>query len=114
VLSERPDRPGLDGRTSRFGRSYHPVGPKGRQDHLFGYKGRLRLLRGLLVDAAEVRRSNGVRLGGRTSQDTDRIARIVVDALTLQAYRAVAIVLVSTAKETLPTATVSNDRRLNK
>ena len=50
----------------------------------------------------------------RTPQNTARIARIVVDALTLQAYRAVAIVLVSTAKETLPTATVSTDRRLNK
>jgi len=46
--------------------------PKAAESPILGYKGRLRLLRGLLVDAAE---NNGVRLAGRTSQDTARIDR---------------------------------------
>jgi hypothetical protein len=46
--------------------------PKAAESTLIGYKGRLRLLRGLLVDAAE---NNGVRLAGRTSRNTTPIAR---------------------------------------
>ena len=46
--------------------------PKAAESPILGYKGRLRLLRGLLVDAAE---NNGVRLAGRTSQETARIDR---------------------------------------
>jgi hypothetical protein len=54
---------------------------------------------------------NGASLAGRTSQNTARSARIVVDALILRAYRAVAIVLLSPAKEALPTAMTSIDRQ---
>jgi hypothetical protein len=48
--------PGLNACTSDLEASQHPVRPYAPERLFFGYKGRLRLLRGHLVDSAELRR----------------------------------------------------------
>jgi hypothetical protein len=78
---------------------------------ILGYKGRLRLLQGPLVDARlAYGEDNGVRLAGRTSQDTARIARTDRNVAFCRTFVRLIAVMVPPTDERLPTAVLSADR----
>jgi hypothetical protein len=77
LLPEEAWSPDAYARRSCFKGSQKPVRPHGSaEEAILGYKGRLRLLRGPLVDVAGLRRRQRRSSCQRTPQNTARTARI--------------------------------------